>query len=68
MQFGFRASDGSEVTIDAIDGLISYVEEIVKRFSTITTPVLIHLLLPSDQVKSLAYPLLHDLRWFVRVR
>lgn len=40
VQFGFRASDGSEVTIDAIDGLILYVEEIVKRFSTITTPVL----------------------------
>ena len=40
VQFGFRASDGSEVTIDAIDGLIFYVEEMVKRFSTITTPVL----------------------------
>lgn len=39
VQFGFRASDGSEVTIDAIDSLIFYVEEIVKRFSVIATPV-----------------------------
>jgi hypothetical protein len=40
VQFGFRASDGSEVTIDAIDGLVFYVEEIVRRFSAITAPVL----------------------------
>lgn len=40
VQFGFRASDGSEVTIDAIDSLIFYVEEIVKRFSALSTPVL----------------------------
>jgi len=38
VQFGFRATDGSEVTIDAIPSLISYVEEILNRFSNLSTP------------------------------
>ncbi|KUH70728.1 hypothetical protein AU184_03760 [Mycolicibacterium novocastrense] len=38
VQFGFRATDGSEVTIEAIGGLISYVEEILNRFSKLKKP------------------------------
>lgn len=45
VQFGFRATDGSQIAIDAIESVIFYVEEIVRRFSTIRTPVT-----PSHQI------------------
>jgi len=38
VQFGFRASDGFEIIIDAIPSLIAYVEEILKRFSKLSVP------------------------------
>jgi len=37
-QFGFRASDGSSVSLDAIPELISYVEAVVNRFAKLQTP------------------------------
>jgi hypothetical protein len=36
--FGFRASGNSEIIVDAIPSLVSYVEQIVKRFQTLKTP------------------------------
>lgn len=37
-EFGFRATDGSNVSINAIPVLISYVEQLVKRFENLETP------------------------------
>lgn len=37
-EFGFRATDGSNVSINAIPVLISYVEQLVKRFEKLETP------------------------------
>jgi hypothetical protein len=38
VSFGFRASEDSEIVIDAIPSLISYVEQIVNRFAKLKTP------------------------------
>jgi hypothetical protein len=38
VNFGFRASDNSEITIDAIPLLISYVEQILRRFEKLEDP------------------------------
>ncbi len=38
VNFGFRASDNSEITIDAIPPLISYVEQILRRFEKLEDP------------------------------
>ncbi|MGY4650190.1 hypothetical protein [Mycobacterium sp. URHB0021] len=37
-EFGFRATDGSNVSINAIPVLISYVEQLVKRFEQLEPP------------------------------